>query len=77
MPGALVVAIGFQLLHEAVGHFLVPKLEKSTSLYGGLGGTATLLFFMYWMALLVVASPILNRSLYDELRCGATTSRTG
>ena len=68
VPGALVVAIGFQLLHELIGHFLVPKLEKSTSLYGSLGSTATLLFFMYWMAFLVVASPILNRSLHDELR---------
>ena len=47
LPGALLVAIGFQVLHEAVGHLLVPKLEKSTSLYGGLGATTTLLFFMY------------------------------
>ncbi len=39
LPGALVVAIGFQVLHELVGNFLVPKLEKSTSLYGDLGAT--------------------------------------
>ncbi len=68
LPGALLVSIGFQLLHELVGNFLVPKLEKSTSLYGDLGATATFLFFMYVMASLVVAAPILNRSVYDELR---------
>jgi uncharacterized BrkB/YihY/UPF0761 family membrane protein len=67
LPGALVVAIGFQVLHEAVGYLLVPKLEKSTSLYGSLGATTTLLFFMYMTALLVVAAPVLNSSLHDEL----------
>jgi uncharacterized BrkB/YihY/UPF0761 family membrane protein len=68
LPGALVVAIGFQVLHETVGHFLVPKLEKSTSLYGDLGATTTFLFFMYMTSILIVAAPVLNSSLYDELR---------
>ena len=68
LPGALLVAIGFQVLHEAVGNFLVPKLEKSTSLYGDLGATTTFLFFMYLIAILVVTAPVLNSSLYDELR---------
>jgi membrane protein len=68
LPGALVVAIGFQVLHEAIGHLLVPKLEKSTSLYGDLGATTTFLFFMYMTAILVVTAPVLNSSLHDELR---------
>jgi uncharacterized BrkB/YihY/UPF0761 family membrane protein len=68
LPGAIVVAIGFQVLHVVVGEFLVPKLEKSTSLYGDLGATTTFLFFMYMTATLVVAAPVLNSSLYDELR---------
>ena len=67
MPGALVVAIGFQVLHEVIGRFLVPKLEKSTSLYGDLGATTTFLFFMYMASILVVTAPVLNSSLYDEL----------
>ena len=68
LPGALVVAIGFQVLHELVGNFLVPKLEKSTSLYGDLGATTTFLFFMYMTSILIVTAPVLNSSLYDELR---------
>jgi uncharacterized BrkB/YihY/UPF0761 family membrane protein len=67
LPGALLVAIGFQVLHELVGTFLVPKLEKSTSLYGDLGATTTFLFFMYMTAILVVMAPVLNSSLYEEL----------
>ena len=81
VPGALVVAIGFQVLHEAIGHLLVPKLEKSTSLYGSLGATTTLLFFVYMLGLLVVSAPVLNSSLYDELLLrsgdGATGESTG
>jgi uncharacterized BrkB/YihY/UPF0761 family membrane protein len=68
LPGALLVAIGFQVLHELVGTLLVPKLEKSTSLYGGLGATTTIIFFIYLLAMLVVTAPVLNSSLYDELQ---------
>jgi uncharacterized BrkB/YihY/UPF0761 family membrane protein len=67
LPGALLVGIGFPVLHELVLTFLVPKLEKSTSLYGGLGATTTVIFFIYLLATLVVTSPILNSSLYQEL----------
>ena len=68
LPGALLVALGFQVLHELVGNLLVPKLEKSTSLYGGLGATTTIIFFIYLLAVLVVTAPVLNSSLYDELQ---------
>ncbi len=75
LPGALVVAVGFQLLHGLIGYFLVPKLEKSTSLYGGLGAVTTLLFFMYIVGSLVVAAPVLNSSLHHELRKQADNAR--
>ncbi len=67
LPGAVVVAIGFQVLHEVVVIYLVPELEKSTSLYGSLGAATTIIFFVYLVATLVVASPILNSSLHEEL----------
>ena len=66
-PGALLVAIGLQVLHEVVVIYLVPKLETSTSLYGTLGFATTIIFFVYLIATLVVASPILNSSLHEEL----------
>ena len=68
LPGALLVAFGFQVLHALVVNFLVPKLEKSTSLYGGLGAVTTLLLFMYLVGRLVVTAPVLNSSLHHELR---------
>ena len=50
LPGAFLVAIGFQTLHAMVGYLLGPKLEHATSIYGGLGVATTLLFFMYVIA---------------------------
>ena len=68
LPGAILVSIGFQVLHGLIVEFLVPKLEKSTTLYGSLGAMTTILFFMYFAGKLVVTSPILNSSLHHELR---------
>ena len=68
LPGALVIAIGFQVLHGLVVNFLVPKLEKATTLYGSLGVMTTLLFFMYFVGRLVVTAPVLNSALHAEIR---------
>ena len=68
VPGALFTAIGFQVLHWAIVHFLGNKLEKSTSLYWTLGIVTTLLFFMYLVGRIVVTAPILNSALHEELR---------
>ena len=68
LPGALLMAVGLQVLHAATLWFIVPKLDNSTSLYGPLGSVATLLFWMYLAGRLVVTSPILNASLSEERR---------
>ncbi len=67
LPGALLVAVGVQVLHVLIVEFLVPKLEKATTLYGSIGAMTTILFFMYFAGRLVVTSPILNSSLHREL----------
>lgn len=68
LPGALLVAIGFQVLHGALVYLLLPKLEKATTLYGGLGVVATMLFFAYLVGRIVVTAPILNSTVHEELR---------
>ena len=54
------------MLHALVLNFGVHKLEKAKSLYGGLGATTTVIFFIYLLATLVVTAPVLNSSLYQE-----------
>ena len=66
LPGALLVGVGFQVLHALVLNFGVHKLEKAKSLYGGLGATTTVIFFIYLLATLVVTAPVLNSALYQE-----------
>jgi uncharacterized BrkB/YihY/UPF0761 family membrane protein len=68
LPGAILVGIGFQVTHGLVVYLLAPKLDKSTSLYGALGITTSLLFFLWVLGWIVVTAPILNRALADALR---------
>jgi uncharacterized BrkB/YihY/UPF0761 family membrane protein len=67
LPGAVLVAVGFQVSHGLVVFLLGPKLQTSTSLYGALGVLATVLFFMWLVGRIVVTAPILNSALHDEL----------
>jgi uncharacterized BrkB/YihY/UPF0761 family membrane protein len=67
LPGAFLVAVGFQVTHGLIVYLLGPKLEKSTSLYGGLGVVATVLFFMWVVGRIVVTAPILDSALHEEL----------
>ncbi len=68
VPGALLIGIGFPVLHEVIVTFGVPQLQKSRSLYGGIGATTTMIFFVYLVGTLVVTAPVLNSALYHELR---------
>lgn len=68
LPGALLVALGFVLIHELIGAFLFPKLQEATGMYGVLGAMTTILFYMYWVAALAVEAATLNHSLHEELR---------
>ena len=67
LPGALLVAISFQVAHGLLNYFLTPSVETSMSLYGALAVTATLLFYMWVVGRIVVTAPLLNSSLHDEL----------
>jgi uncharacterized BrkB/YihY/UPF0761 family membrane protein len=66
LPGAFLVAIGFQVTHGLVVYFFGPKLESAMSLYGVMGVVTTLLFFMWLIGRIVVTAPILNSALHDE-----------
>ena len=77
LPGAVLVAVGFQVSHGLVVYLLGPKLESATSLYGALGIVATLLFFMWVVGRIVVTSPILGSALHEELEARRADGRRG
>jgi membrane protein len=68
LPGAVLVAVGFQVCHGLVVYLVAWKVEHVSSTYAALGSVTTLLFFMYIVARIVVTAPILNCSLHAELR---------
>jgi len=74
LPGAVFVAVAFQVSHAVVVYFVAPRLETATSLYTALGSVTTLLFFMYVVGQILVTAPILNCSLHMELRGRAGAS---
>ncbi len=68
LPGALLVAIGFQVMHGLIVAFLGAQLEESVSLYSAFGVVATILFLMWVVGRIIVTAPLLNSSLHDELQ---------
>jgi uncharacterized BrkB/YihY/UPF0761 family membrane protein len=68
LPGAFLVAVGFQVCHAVVVYVIAPRLEDASSLSVALGSVTSLLFFMYIAGRIVVTAPILNSSLHTELR---------
>ena len=68
VPGAVVVAVGFQAIHLFTIYFLGPKLSSATQLYGAVGVFTTMLFWFYCFGRLIVAGVALNVSFAEKRR---------
>jgi uncharacterized BrkB/YihY/UPF0761 family membrane protein len=66
LPGAALVAVGLQAIHLAVVLYLVPKLGRSSELYGALGAATVLLLWLYLIARVLVAGAFLNAALWER-----------
>lgn len=66
LPGAVLVAVGAQLLNIAVVYYFVPKIGRSTELYGTLGTAAVLLVWLYILARLITSGAFLNATLWER-----------
>jgi uncharacterized BrkB/YihY/UPF0761 family membrane protein len=66
IPGAAVVAVGIELMHILVVLYLAPKLSRSPSLYGALGGATVVMLWLYLIARLLVLAAFLNATLWDR-----------
>lgn len=66
LPGALLVALGTEVIHLVVVLYLVPKLGHSSELYGALGTATVILLWLYLLARLLVAAAFLNAALWDH-----------
>lgn len=63
VPGALLFALGVELLHLFTAYYLTDRAARAASVYGALGTALVLLFWLYLLARLMVGSAVLNAEL--------------
>jgi membrane protein len=68
VPGALLVAVGVQVIHLGTVLFIAGRIERSSETYGSLGVAFTLLFWLFVISRVIVASAMLNSALVLERR---------
>ncbi|HET9632547.1 MAG TPA: YhjD/YihY/BrkB family envelope integrity protein [Terrabacter sp.] len=64
LPGALLIGVGLQALHLVTSLFLVNRISSSSQLYGAFGAAATLLFWGYLLARILIGASTLNHTLF-------------
>jgi uncharacterized BrkB/YihY/UPF0761 family membrane protein len=66
LPGAVLIAVGAQLVSVAVVFYFAPRIGRSTELYGALGTAAVLLVWLYVLARLITSGAFLNATLWER-----------
>ncbi len=66
VPGAIIMAAGLELIADVSTYLIAPRVESSQSTYGALGIAATLLFGLYLVSRLVVASAVVNATAQER-----------
>ena len=67
LPGALLVAVGYELVQIAVIFYFAPRLGRSEETYEAFGAAATMLVWLYVLSRLVTVA-FLNATLWDRRR---------
>jgi len=67
-PGAALFAVGVQLVHLTTALFIAGKVERASETYGSLGVAFTVLFWLYVVSRVIVASAMLNAALWEQRR---------
>ena len=68
IPGALLVALGVQVIHLGTVWFIAGRIERASETYGSLGVAFTILFWLFVISRVIVASAMLNAALALERR---------
>jgi YihY family inner membrane protein len=76
VPGAVLVAVGSQLVSLAVVFYFAPKIGRSSELYGTLGTASVLLVWLYLVARLITSGAFLNATLWERRHPGQAQATT-
>ena len=66
VPGAIVVAVGLQIVHLGTVLFIGEKVARASATYGSLGVAFTVLAWLYILSRIVVASAMLNAARWER-----------
>jgi uncharacterized BrkB/YihY/UPF0761 family membrane protein len=69
-PGALLVAVGGEIVHLLTVYYVARKIMRSSATYGQLGAAAAVLLSLYFLARVIVAGAAFNAHLYDARHAG-------
>ncbi len=64
VPGAILFALGTEVLHVLTVVWYANRLEHRSELYGGLGAAVVLLAWLYLLGRLAITSAVVNASLW-------------
>lgn len=68
LPGAVLVAVGHQLVQVAVLVYFAPRLGESEETLGAFGAAAVLLVWLYFLTRLAIAGAFLNVTIWTSSR---------
>ena len=66
VPGAVVFAVGLELLHAVVVYVITPLAVAKQGTYGALGVAAALLVGLFLVSRLMVAAAVVNATLWER-----------
>jgi AbrB family looped-hinge helix DNA binding protein len=66
VPGAVLVAVGLQLLHVAVVYYFADKASRASSVYGSLGVAVVVLTWLFLIGRLSVGAAEVNAGLWEQ-----------
>ena len=66
IPGALLFGIGIELLHVVIAYFITPYAVAKQGTYGALGIAAGMLVALFLISRLIVASAVVNATLWER-----------
>jgi len=76
VPGAALFAVSLQAVHLGTSLFIAGKVERASATYGALGVAFTILFWLYIVSRVIVASAMLNAAFEEDRRRSAAASTT-
>jgi uncharacterized BrkB/YihY/UPF0761 family membrane protein len=68
LPGALVFAVGMQVLHVFTLLYVVPSVDRKSETYGAIGVALAVLAWAYVAGRLVTATAVVNAALWRRFR---------